>query len=38
MISWKPLLRPAQIQEVTSYIMNLENVKGKAPEGEMYTE
>lgn len=38
MISWKPLLRPVQIQEVTSYIMNLENVKGKAPEGEIYTE
>jgi len=38
MISWQPVLRPNEIQEVTSYIMNLEYVEGKAPEGEIYAE
>lgn len=38
MISWEAMLSPTQIQEVTSYIMSLPEVAGKAPEGELYQE
>ncbi len=38
MIAWSALLNPTQIQDVTSYIMTLEEVPGKAAEGELYSE
>ncbi len=38
MIAWNTMLNPTQIQEVTSYIMTLEEVEGKSPQGELYTE
>jgi cytochrome c oxidase cbb3-type subunit III len=41
MISWKQDLSPAQIQEVTSYIMSLKGSKpanAKAPQGDLYKE
>lgn len=38
MISWEAMLSPTQIQQVTSYIMSLPAVDGKAAEGDLYQE
>lgn len=36
MISWQSMLSATQMQQVTSYIMSLPEVEGKAAEGELY--
>lgn len=38
MIAWKSVLNPTQINEVSSYLLSLPKVEGKAPQGEVYIE